>query len=213
MLQFVRAILITVAVLVPAGLVTACSGDGNVVGTDPTRIQVTVQADGVGASGITVRLYASGGSTALNEATTSGSGQVTFSGLDAGTFDVEVVVPSNLELDEGEARRPVTVGAGSTATVTFSLVSVLPPGTTEVVLDAASFSPASVTIAPGAMVRWRNGGAVAHTITPDGHSEWTSVSMSASGETFEHTFNTAGSYPYLCQLHTGMTGTVTVQQP
>ncbi|HTM57849.1 MAG TPA: plastocyanin/azurin family copper-binding protein [Candidatus Udaeobacter sp.] len=32
----------------------------------------------------------------------------------------------------------------------------------------------------------------------------------SNGTTFSHTFNTAGSFPYHCTIHSGMTGTIVV---
>lgn len=76
-----------------------------------------------------------------------------------------------------------------------------------------TFSPAEVTIEPGMTVRWVNDADIFHTVTPDGHSEWTNQEMSTAGETFEHTFSNEGSYPYYCEPHLsqGMTGTITVE--
>ncbi len=51
-----------------------------------------------------------------------------------------------------------------------------------------------------------------HTVTPQGHTEWSAANLSSNGSTFVHTFDTPGTYAYYCQPHLGqgMTGTVTV---
>ena len=80
------------------------------------------------------------------------------------------------------------------------------PGTT--------FSPSSVTVAPGEAVIWSF--EAFHTSTSDtetGPEVWDSGFL-ASG-TFSHTFMTPGSYPYYCQVHsvpggTAMNGVVVV---
>lgn len=215
MASYVRVLMVVIAVAVPGALLQACGGDdGDPIGSDPTRIQVTVRADGAAEPGVTVRLFNAGGSTPLTQGMTTSNGQVTFNELDAGTYDVEVELPSDMEMATGEARRPVPVAAGQTATVTFELESVLPAGTEQVGLTGSlTFSPSSLTIPVGTTVRWRNEQAIFHTITPDGHSEWTRATVSNVGDTFEHTFNTAGTFPYFCEPHLnqGMTGTITVQ--
>ena len=204
-MRFIRS----AALMAALGVVSACGGgDGPTETEGPTRIRATVQTDGAADAGVTVRLFASGGTSAMNELVTNASGQVVFTELDAGTYDVEVEVPSTLELGANEsARKSVTVAAEQTADVSFQLATA---GLTVVTLNASSFSPATVTIDVGEIVRWVNGQAIAHTITPEGHSEWPSQTMSVNGETFEHTFQTAGSYPYLCTFHAGMTGTINV---
>ena len=204
-MRFIRSAALVAAV----GVAWACGGDNGPTGTDdPTRIRATVQTDGAADAGVTVRLFASGGTSAMEELVTNSSGQVVFTELDAGTYDVEVEVPSNLALGANESgRKSVTVAAEETRDVSFQLVT---PGLTVVTLNASTFSPATVTIDVGETIRWVNGQAIAHTITPDDHSEWTSQTVSANGETFEHRFQTAGSYPYLCTFHAGMTGTVNV---
>ena len=133
-----------------------------------------------------------------------------FDELDPGSYEVGIEVPADAELESGEARRGVTATEGQTATVTFELVTPLPPGLEVVNLTGSSFSPADITIDVGETIRWVNNSGIAHTVTPDGHSEWTNTNLD-TGSTFEHTFDAAGAYPYLCQFHAGMVGTVTVQ--
>src|SRR5688572_22469111 len=77
------------------------------------------------------------------------------------------------------------------------------------------FSPSTVTVAPGEAVIWNFN--ESHTSTSDattGPEVWDSGVLSSG--TFSHTFNTPGSYPYYCQLHSfpggsTMNGIVMVQ--
>lgn len=214
MRKFVRTAW-TLATVLGVGVLSSCGGGdggggGGTTDPDPTQIRATVRADGSARSGVTVSLFEGAGTTASEEGTTGGSGQVTFE-VDPGTYDVEIEVPEGLEMAEGQtSRRTVTVAEGATASQTFDLVTPSDPNVTEVTLNASSFSPSSVTIDVGQTVRWVNGAAITHTITPDGHSEWAGVTVNDEGETFEHTFDATGAFDYLCQFHAGMTGTVTV---
>lgn len=72
-----------------------------------------------------------------------------------------------------------------------------------------SFGPQDVTVAAGGTVTWTNNGAVQHTATSDG-SEFDSGNL-GNKASFSHTFNTRGTYAYHCSIHSGMTGTITVQ--
>lgn len=214
MRKFVRTVW-TLAAVLGAGLLVASCGDGgngggNGTEPDPTQIRATVRADGSARSGVAVSLFTSGGTTATEEGTTNASGQVTFE-VDPGTYEVEIEIPEGLEMDGSQtSRREVAATEGSTASVTFDMVTPADPNVTLVTLNAASFSPADVNIDVGMTIRWVNGQPVTHTITPDGHSQWSEATVSAEGETFENTFNTAGEFDYLCTLHAGMVGTITV---
>ena len=74
--------------------------------------------------------------------------------------------------------------------------------------DSKVFSPSTATITHGQSVCWQNNGAFSHTVTSN---DGTSFSSSLpSGQIFVHTFSTAGSFPYRCTIHAGMTGTITV---
>ena len=70
-----------------------------------------------------------------------------------------------------------------------------------------SFSPALVTVAPGETVTWNFN--ETHTSTsdsPTGPETWDSGLLSSG--TFAHTFQTPGSYPYYCALHSFPGGTM-----
>jgi plastocyanin len=201
------------SVLVIAGLLWSCGNGGGGDTTQPPThgvIQVEVTRDGSPAAGVGVSLFTAGSTTSQATATTSAAGSARFEGLEPGPYEVEVAVPSGVELD-GEPRRAVSVVAGGTATVTFGLET---GGLVEVVMTGGlQFSPSDLTIEVGQTVRWRNEAAMLHTITPDGHSEWSSATVTAAGATFSHTFDSAGEFPYFCEPHLaqGMTGVIRVQ--
>jgi len=110
-------------------------------------------------------------------------------------------------------------------------------GTTVEMTDSLAFDPGNLTVSTGTTVTWENGGSVAHTVTayddgiPSGSTYFASgdyESEEAAREgfrggdggfvegdgSFEHTFDTAGTYEYFCIPHetTGMTGTITVEE-
>jgi plastocyanin/uncharacterized membrane protein len=91
----------------------------------------------------------------------------------------------------------VGIGAGPTA-----------PADTSVRMAGSRFEPSTLTIAVGETARWFNDDALPHTVSATDGS-WESGNL-APGQAFEHRFDAAGSYPYLCRYHPGMTGTIEV---
>jgi glucose/arabinose dehydrogenase/plastocyanin len=81
--------------------------------------------------------------------------------------------------------------------------------TQDVSIVGFSFSPKTVTIGVGDTVKWTEKDGAFHSATSD-TGLWDSGSLPLNG-TFTFTFNAAGSYPYHCTPHPGMTGTVTVE--
>ena len=81
-------------------------------------------------------------------------------------------------------------------------------------LTGVAFEPANLTVRPGRTVVWVNTQAIFHTVTPQGHTQWTRATTSAPGEVLRVTFNSAGEFPYVCEPHAsaGMVGRITVQQ-
>jgi uncharacterized surface anchored protein len=118
-----RSTLVVLALLIT---VAACGDYG---ATGPTNraesdIIATVTADGSPLAGVTVELFAEAGTTVLETAATGSAGDVAFVDLVAGTYDVEITVPSGYSMADGEpVRQTVTVDRNATARVTFALVS------------------------------------------------------------------------------------------
>lgn len=89
-----------------------------------------------------------------------------------------------------------------------------------------SFVPETIRIAPGQTVQWRNTSASGHTVTADPALAEDPANVAlpqsaqafhsgpiAPGETWQKTFEVAGTYRYVCLPHErlGMTGTVVVE--
>jgi plastocyanin len=72
-----------------------------------------------------------------------------------------------------------------------------------------SFQPATVTVQVGDSVTWTNQDGAPHTATADDGS-FDSGTLS-QGDTGSHTFDTAGTFAYHCEIHPNMTGSVVVQ--
>lgn len=196
-------------------LLGGCGGNGDDPfdpGQQQAAIQTTVTLDGAPASGVEVRLFEPSGGAAMAVQQTGSDGTTTFAALEPGTYEVEIEVPEGAELDPATPRRSVTASGGSTAAVTFALATAGVPAVVTITLTGSlAFSPADVTIEPGQTVVWRNAVAMLHTITPQGHSEWSEGTVTNADDTFTHTFQAAGTFPYECTLHAGMTGVVRVQ--
>ena len=92
---------------------------------------------------------------------------------------------------------PASSGAGSAAA-----------GST-VEIDNFAFAPATLTVPVGTVVTWKFDDSTDHTVTADDNS-FTSQALGA-GQTFEHTFATAGTLTYHCSIHPFMKGSIEVK--
>lgn len=81
----------------------------------------------------------------------------------------------------------------------------------DVTMESIEFNPGNITIEVGSTVTWTNEDPVEHTTTAD-NGEWDSDLM-GQGDTFNHTFEEAGTFPYHCIPHQaqGMTGAIIVE--
>lgn len=75
-------------------------------------------------------------------------------------------------------------------------------------LGNRAYNPGNLDISVGSTVTWTNTDSTSHTSTSNA-SGWDS-GIIAPGRQFSFTYQTAGSFPYHCAIHPGMTGTVTV---
>ena len=71
------------------------------------------------------------------------------------------------------------------------------------------FSPATITINTGETVVWKNNDDHNHSVIAEDDS-FKSENL-ANGDTFSHTFDKAGKYPYSCSYHPRMKGEVIVK--
>ncbi len=89
--------------------------------------------------------------------------------------------------------------------------AVTPPthATTNVKIDNFTFTPATITIAPGTTVTWQNVDDIPHTV----------VSIPAkmrskpldTNDSFSFTFKEPGEFTYFCSIHPHMVGKVIVK--
>lgn len=68
------------------------------------------------------------------------------------------------------------------------------------------FDPVTITIKVGESVTWVNQDPVSHDAVA-GDGSW-KTDILGEGDSATITFNTPGTYPYICTLHAGMKGTV-----
>jgi plastocyanin len=84
------------------------------------------------------------------------------------------------------------------------------PGGKTVILKNFAFDPAELKIKAGDTVVWTNKDSVVHNLVSDAGGEILSPTISVGG-TYSRTFNTAGEYPYHCEIHAGMKGKIIVE--
>ena len=107
-------------------------------------------------------------------------------------------------------------GGGSSATTTEQTDTGTAPsgggGAEEVDIPDISFDPESVTVKAGTTITWTNSDDIPHTVTKEGGpgADFDSGSL-APGDTFEQTFDEAGKVDYVCTIHPGQAGSVTVE--
>ncbi|MET0481215.1 MAG: plastocyanin/azurin family copper-binding protein [Mycetocola sp.] len=97
----------------------------------------------------------------------------------------------------------------------------------DVTLVSLNFMPETLTVSAGDTVTWVNGESITHTITSGTFSDVDETTglrgsetpdglfdqrLGEKGGTFSYTFETAGTYPYFCDIHDGMNATVVVEE-
>jgi plastocyanin len=84
--------------------------------------------------------------------------------------------------------------------------------TDTIIIKNFMFSPASLTVSPGAVVTVRNEDSVTHTVTDKADPKLFSTGNVAPGKTSTFTApEKPGSYPVFCMIHQYMTGTLVVR--
>ena len=74
------------------------------------------------------------------------------------------------------------------------------------------YEPKDQTVKKGVTVKWTNTGDLPHTVTKeDGPGPDFDSGTLQPGDTYEETFTTPGKIAYLCTIHSGQNGSLTVQ--
>ena len=207
-----RALAARLIGIATVGLLAACGGaDGgtnpppantldNIAVTPPTVALTAGQsatlaasgrsANGTTLSGVTIAFSSSNTSVA----TVSSAGVVL--ALSAGTATITATGTLN--------------GTSKSATSAVTVTGTLPSAVT-VASGAASndFTPANVVLARGGTITWTFGARV-HNVDFQGAANAPAGISNTSNSMFERTFATAGTFGYVCSLHSGMSGSVVV---
>jgi plastocyanin len=105
-----------------------------------------------------------------------------------------------------------STSAPSSATATGSSNGQKPATADTIVIKNFMFSPASLTVSPGAVITVKNEDSVTHTLTDK--TDPSAFNTGPVGPNQTKTFKapaTAGSYAFFCTIHQYMTGTLVVR--
>jgi plastocyanin len=105
-------------------------------------------------------------------------------------------------------------GGGSTATSTSTASSSASSsggggGSVAIKMQNIAFAPKDTTVKVGEKVTWTNDDSVTHNVTANSGADFKSKDF-GNGGTFSFTPEKAGTIKYVCTIHPGMTGTLTV---
>ena len=96
-----------------------------------------------------------------------------------------------------------------TSTPETAVAQVAGPGA--VVIKDYDFVPNSVTVKPGTTVTWTDDDTADHwVVSAPASPEAFDLGRQGTGKAVTHTFTKSGTYPYYCNLHNYMKGTVVV---
>ena len=105
---------------------------------------------------------------------------------------------------------PATTVAGDPCYHGFELPARQVVATSQVKLEPCAFSPTIARVPVGATVTFANEGDFTHLVT-GANQEWGSRDLELHPfSKVSYTFDKAGTYPYACALHRGMSGVIVV---
>lgn len=80
-------------------------------------------------------------------------------------------------------------------------------GVNTVIIKNFAFSPGTLTVKQGTKVTWTNQDSAPHKIKSDTFNS----SNLNNGDAFSYTFNSKGSFDYICSIHPSMSGKIIVE--
>jgi plastocyanin len=115
----------------------------------------------------------------------------------------KIAKPPEMKAADTTAKAP-KMAAGTTADKAAGPVQ-------EIVIDNFTFSPATVTVAPGTRVVWVNHDDVPHTATSITKPKRFDSGALDTDAKYDHVFTEPGTYDYFCAVHPKMTGQIIVK--
>ena len=100
-------------------------------------------------------------------------------------------------------------GGGSTSTSSTASSSGAGGGGVQIKMQNIAFAPKATTVKVGEKVTWTNDDSVDHNVTANSGADFKSKDF-GNGGTFSFTPDKAGTIKYVCTIHPGMVGTLTV---
>ncbi len=88
----------------------------------------------------------------------------------------------------------------------------LAAATFDVNIEEFAFTPTTLTVPVGSTVTWRNKDTAAHTATSDRPGGFDSGVLT-QGQSFSFTFDTTGTFNYVCDIHPSIEGAIVVEAP
>lgn len=120
------------------------------------------------------------------------------------------VVETTMQASSTPHIQPVMKSTSSVETKAQIKEPVIQTQVHTVAVSGYAFAPGTLTVHVGDTVVWKNGDQASHTVTSDTGSELASDYF-GKGMTVSHTFLTKGTFPYHCEPHPYMKGTIVVQ--
>ena len=117
--------------------------------------------------------------------------------------------------DSGKTKPETAASTSSTVVANATVTAAKPAGDSAVTVKQFQFMPAELVVKTGTEVTWTNEDDILHTAT-SGSTPGTADGkfdgpMDGRGKSFSHVFDQPGRYPYFCNRHNSMTGTVVVE--
>ena len=112
--------------------------------------------------------------------------------------------------DSDSGSSAATPAADATATPQTGAAAAPEAAAGEVIMKGIRFQPADITVKVGDTVTWKNEDPVEHNAVDEKGGQFKSE-LFGEGGTYEFTAEKAGKIDYVCTVHPGMTGTITVE--
>jgi plastocyanin len=175
------------------------------------QLQVKVSDQfGNGVAGVAVAWAATGGTVSSASVPTNGSG-ISAVSVTVGSTEGPVTVTATAN---GLAGSPVTFNETASTAPPIPTTATVSVG--DIFFKSAhnlTSNPAVDTIAVGGKVTWTWVGG-SHSVVPTGTQTFTGSGAPQSSGSYQFTFNTVGSYTYICGVHgAAMNGRVVVLNP